>query len=580
MRPDPSTRRRLARLALPTWCLALAVLVLGPALAPGYVLTYDMVFVPRLDLTWDRLGLGSALPRAVPVDAVTALATSVIRGDVLQKLVLLSTLAMAGYGASRLIRSQPAPVRAVTATVYIWNPYVAERLLLGHWALLVAYATLPWLVLAAADVRRARPGGLPRCVALLALCALTPTGGLLGCLVAGPVLAWQGWPGRGRAVAALAAAAVVVNVPWWLPGLLHEGTSGSEAGVAAFAARGENALGPVGALLGLGGVWNGQVVLGSRSTVLGVVGTLLVIALGVTGARPLLRASEPGQVAGMATAATVGLVVALAGVLPGSRDVVASLVGGLPAAGVLRDGQKWIAPYALLLAPAAALGVARLAARSRDAALANLAAVGAVVALIAVLPDFVWGATGRLRAVDYPNDWHAVRAVIQSDPEHGDVAVLPWGTFRAFDWNGGRTVLDPAQRFLPGSVVTSTDLPVGRVVVEGDDPRVADVRAAFDRPDSAARLRQLGIGWLLEEKGQAGEELAGPPGNVRYDGTELRLVQLAAAGERTRLAHATLVAVADGLIALFVLVCAAASVAAKFRRRRLPAGRVRPPTEH
>ena len=38
----------------------------------GFVLSYDMVFVPRLDLTRDALGLGSALPRAVPVDAVAA----------------------------------------------------------------------------------------------------------------------------------------------------------------------------------------------------------------------------------------------------------------------------------------------------------------------------------------------------------------------------------------------------------------------------------------------------------------------------------------------------------------------------
>ena len=33
----------------------------------------------------------------------------------------------------------------MAATVAIWNPYVAERLLQGHWSLLVGYGCLPWV---------------------------------------------------------------------------------------------------------------------------------------------------------------------------------------------------------------------------------------------------------------------------------------------------------------------------------------------------------------------------------------------------------------------------------------------------
>ena len=581
MRPDTSDRRAWTSLLLPTWCIALAGLILGPALAPGYVLTYDMVFVPRLDLTRDTLGLGGALPRAVPVDAVTALLTSVLPGDVLQKAVLLATLSLAGFGASRLLPDQPRPVRAVAATVYVWNPYVAERLVLGHWALLVAYAVLPWLVIAARDMRGAKPGALPRTVLLLAISALTPTGGLLGILVALPIVAWPPAAGRVRSLASLAGAAVLVNAPWWLPGLLHDPTGAATGGVDAFSARGENVLGPVGALLGLGGVWNAQVVPDSRGTVLGVASTLLLLGLAAAGASELLRRTDRGAVGGLVVAAALGLAVAVTGVLPGSRVVLAELVDRVPAAGVLRDGQKWIAPYALLLAPAVALGVARLAARARDAALGNLAAVGAIVALLAVLPDLGLGAAGRLQAVDYPQDWHAVRAAVEREPGHGDVAVLPWGTFRAFGWNDGRTVLDPATRFLPGSVVASSDLVVGRVVVAGDDPRAVAVRAAFDRPDSVSALRGLGVGWVLVEKDQAGAALREPEGEVRYDGELLRLVQLADASDRPWPPHAALVVVLDLLVLLLVVICAGLAVLGigglKSPRRRLPAGRVPPP---
>ena len=63
------------------WSLALALLLLGPALGPGYVLSYDMVWVPDLALRPDFLGLGSGLPRAVPSDAVVSVLDEVVPGD-------------------------------------------------------------------------------------------------------------------------------------------------------------------------------------------------------------------------------------------------------------------------------------------------------------------------------------------------------------------------------------------------------------------------------------------------------------------------------------------------------------------
>jgi hypothetical protein len=51
------------------------------------------------------------------------------------------------------------PGQLVAATLGIWNPYVAERLLQGHWSLLLAYGALPWV---AAAVVRLRTGPAER----------------------------------------------------------------------------------------------------------------------------------------------------------------------------------------------------------------------------------------------------------------------------------------------------------------------------------------------------------------------------------------------------------------------------------
>ena len=56
----------------------------------------------------------------------------------------------AAAGAARLVPSRLPAARAAAAALYAWNPFLYERLLMGHWGLLVSYAALPW-------VARSRP---------------------------------------------------------------------------------------------------------------------------------------------------------------------------------------------------------------------------------------------------------------------------------------------------------------------------------------------------------------------------------------------------------------------------------------
>src|SRR4051794_29330811 len=163
--------------------VAVALLVTGPALGPGFVLLRDMVFVPRQDLDLDALGLGGALPRAVPVDAVMGVLTAVVPGQLVQKLVLVGLVYAAVLGAARLVPAGPDRRRglagAVAGLTYGWSPSLAERLLIGQWTPLLAFADLPWIARAALRAR----DGTPRAFAVLVLttvpAALSPTGALL-----------------------------------------------------------------------------------------------------------------------------------------------------------------------------------------------------------------------------------------------------------------------------------------------------------------------------------------------------------------------------------------------------------------
>ena len=50
--------------------------------AGGYGLARDLVFTPRAPWTLDAIGMGTSLPRAVPLDAVLAALTTVVDGAV------------------------------------------------------------------------------------------------------------------------------------------------------------------------------------------------------------------------------------------------------------------------------------------------------------------------------------------------------------------------------------------------------------------------------------------------------------------------------------------------------------------
>ena len=87
------------------WLVAVVTLVvLGPALGWGYVLSYDMVFVPRQSLLPAALGLGEVLPRAVPQDAIMSILTVIAPGLVWQHLALVGIVAGGIVGVGRLLR--------------------------------------------------------------------------------------------------------------------------------------------------------------------------------------------------------------------------------------------------------------------------------------------------------------------------------------------------------------------------------------------------------------------------------------------------------------------------------------------
>ncbi|WP_207021875.1 hypothetical protein [Phycicoccus sp. DTK01] len=550
--------RRAREVVLDLWVLVPVVVLGWPLLTRGgYPFARDLVLTPRLPLRPEAVGLGTASPRAAPLDALVGVLSLGLDGGVLGRVAVLGGLALAGWGAHRLARPLGTPARLLVGALAVWNPFVVERLGLGQWALLLGYASLWWVALAAV---RAREDGrlLPRTAPWLALGALTPTGAVLVGGVA--LVTGLGTTRHGRrrdlGLVGLVAAA---QLPWLLPSLLSSAATTSDpAGVAAFAARAELPGPAVVSLVALGGVWDRLSVPGSRAGLLGVL-TVLVVLAGLVAGR---RRGLPGR--RLLACGVVGLVLATLTSVPLGQHLVAAGTDTVPGLGLLRDAQKWLAPFvlvAVLGVGALVDGLARLVAR-RATPLSSTVLVVALALPFVLLPDGAVVVHRVLTPSRFPADVEQVARAV--DGTDGLLVSAPWRLYRAYPWATAYPTYDPASRLYDVRVVTSDALVLGDRTLRGEDPLAAAVGRALApvTSGSVAVLRGLGVRWVLVTRtdpdgpGLLAALRADPSVRVVVEGPDVVLLELtgprAAAPQVAPAALATVV-VADLAVLLLLL---------------------------
>ncbi len=505
--------------------LAVAAL-LGPTLAPGVAIAYDMPWSPTPRLTPFALGIGTPAPRAVPGDAVITVLGLALGPGVAQVLVLAGLLLMAAGGVIRSLRalapgagSWAASAGAVAA---IWNPFVLERLVIGQWVAVLGYAvlcwTLSWLLTSARG--RSWVEDLRWPAALLTAASLGGANpwAMVAAVVGPAVLILRL---RWRTVLGTIAVALGTAAVWALPALSAK-VSGDPAGAGAFAPRSDTPFGVVVSLLSGGGFWN----LASHPWERGswfVAGGATLWALAASAvAVTSLWSRCPRALASFAPAVLLVVGSALGGDLWGS-------VMALPGGGILRDGQKFLAPWVVLLAVGAGLVAARAEALARRWPAALALGVAATLLPVALLPSGVWGIGGRLRAVEVPDGLRQGTAVLSEAPS-GVVGILPWNQYRRYAWNGGRISLTVLPRMVDQVTLYDDSLPLAGRRIAGEDPRAAAVSAAIGAgvPPVDA-LVTAGVRYVaLERRAGLSTEVPTGRGTVLVDNAELLVIDLGA----------------------------------------------------
>uniref|UniRef100_UPI003D8F5A5E hypothetical protein n=1 Tax=Gordonia sp. B7-2 TaxID=3420932 RepID=UPI003D8F5A5E len=546
----------------------LTAVVAGPLLGalvgigPRYLLYRDAVSTPRSYVTDAALGIGDLPPRAVPQDWLVAIVSRVVDGGWFVVVVLVASLMFAGVGYGRLAHRlvpQAGRVGAVAAAVVaIWNPFVAERLLQGHWGLLVGYAALAWIVVGVGDLVAA-PSALRWCqlAGLVAVAGLTPTGSLLAAVVL--VTACVAYGFRSLSVLGVVVVWIGSAAPWLVAALVGGATTTTgSAGVGAFGLRSEPWLGPLGTALGLGGIWNVDAVPTSRTVGWAAVATgclLVVVAIGA------IQVWRDRVFRWLVVLALVVVILPVLSSFGPGRAVLEAVVDAAPGAGLLRDSQKFLA----LLMPAFAVAAAGVIVALRRLVPAGFALAAVILLVVAPLPDLAWGVGGAVRPVSFPAEWSAVARIVPADA--GAVARWPSNTVRRYAF-ANEVSLDPAPRMLRAPVVES-----GRLTVDGreiDPPSAAAVKVekVLDTEGDPSELADLGVGWVLVD----GDS---PPARVArldpvFTGDTLRLYQIDGAQTPKASSGARAAAVTAHVLWLAMILAGAAACAVQavraFRR--------------
>ncbi len=504
----------------------LATVVVGPMMRPGWVLLLDWVVGPRSNFA-DRIFAGDSLPAGPLFFGVAALlhhALGAAAGWVFPWLLLT----LAGFGASRLVGDDTvsSPLSSTlasmtAATAFLWNPFVHERLYSGQLAVLAGYAVLPYLL--AATLRTIRrndsrhflktlgPGLIWAIAAAFSIHYAVLGGFVVLSVVVVEGVSTRRW--RLRWFVTVCALVVLGTAAWLLPILDTAPQTGDQQTIQAFATRPDPNLGLAAGVALQTGFWRPS--LGEPNSALGwwwpIVGGALsgavVVGL-VARSRGKKAADESEQrrlqkqcARSVAALGVIGWLLGQGG--SGPTGALFRILTDVPTFRVMREAGKFVAlvslawsvglgSFVLLLTTRRTIPTPSQSKGGRFRALLAVA-VAMPLAPIALTPGLAWGVDGRLAAVRYPRDWHAIRRELDLH-RGGSVVALPFVGYFDPGFTNDRIVRSPVKAFFGDRALLSDDAQVA-----GLEPskRSRKISAALTSASPASALDNIGIEWVI-----------------------------------------------------------------------------------
>ncbi|MHB8439076.1 MAG: hypothetical protein ACYDD4_07930 [Acidimicrobiales bacterium] len=513
---------RRPQAAMIGWGGVLAIGVGLPLFSGGAIWLLDWVIGLRTPLApGGAFGLSGGLVTGVPFALVANCLVRIFGGPGTW-LPLVAFFPIAACGVSRLVGGSRWS-RLGAATLYCVNPFVFQRIYVGHFGLLLGYALLPFALTSAIGFVRSGIWWMPVPALWWAvLTALSPHfAWIYGVALVAVWLTHH--PVRLSSVSRLGAVGAMFALLSTYILLPHTATqlsanTGTNNLLSLYRTTGDPHLGLFPNVLGLYGFWRlGPGPTLPKNVVSGwpflLLALLFVVAIGAVTRLRSDRGSGATQGAGAANHRIPAalLIIGIAGyfLALGDQGPTGPLFRWayfhVPFFAVMEEPQKFLMLTALAYAVFFGWGVERLTGtvdRLRlDRRMLGAASL-AVLLPLAYTPTIFDGLAGQIAPSHLPASWQTADRLMGNGP--GQILFLPWHLYLSFPFTDGRVIANPAPTSFRRAVISGDNVEASTIESASTSPRSAYLTHLFalgpSTHDFGSEIAPLGVKFVVLAK--------------------------------------------------------------------------------
>ena len=470
----------------------LALAILSPLLAPGYILSLDMIFAPNMDFKSQLYGLHDIHNSTAPLHFLIQIISKLIPTWVLQKIIFFMIFFLAGLGTHKLCPTREGG-KYFAGLLYVINPFVYVRFLVGQWGLLFAYALIPFAVKAFIDMLDENSWSKAMKVAVLTTLVgiVMVQGYLLLFLVYLIVLIFKIIRERRQLtfITSLSKCLVVctvvligLNIYWIIPsfsiiGELESGIGGAD--LLEFAPKAISNLGVPFEVAAMQGFWRPEPYLWAKDFFrFWFLLPVFLIGLAFCGFLIKCRNRDIGWlVLSTGVIGIVSYILALGTASNITKLPFEWLFYNFPFFKAFRDSQKFIALLCFSYAYLGGLGVGYfidgIASKKRWIVQTGFTFLVIFSFILPLLFSFImFGLHGQVKPTDYPKEWYEVNEFFNQDTDDFNVLFLPWHLYMDYNWvpNNNKKLANPAWKFFNKPVIAGDNIELENVYSQSTDP--------------------------------------------------------------------------------------------------------------
>lgn len=481
----------------------IALTIIFPFLSKGYILTLDMIFS------------GSFITdNFSPVFLLVKFLSFVLPGMILQKILLFSILFLSGLSMYCFVDIQNKPARYFAGIFYMLNPFVYFRFLAGQWALLLAYALFPFVVM---SIKRFTDKNDMRSASLLALSFTLISFQvhflIFSSLFLGAFITYMLISSRNKLIKNLRKFSRTLLVfflmfflinSYWIFSFADKEKGKidivSQKDYSVFGTSKGNDINKMTNSAMLYGFWRGGYITPQGVIPPSIIYGIAIIILFLTIYGILLSDSKykiPIAVLGI-----MSLILAAGMSSQLMEKVYAFLFTKIPFIRAFREPNKFAAITAFTYSFFSAFAIPHVRDKEK---IKKITAI--ILTFILLALPFVYTITmfnsfwNQLEPVDYPDDWYKTDQYLDADDDDFNVLFLPWHMYMTFSWNPKQRIANPARIFFSKPIIQGDNMEAGSIYSQSTDPQSGYIETLLSQGNiTGSSLLKLDIKYIILAK--------------------------------------------------------------------------------